>query len=127
MAKTKGKVHTEWELLELEHVAPGYMLPRELHAAAELSDGSQVEVDIAVSDGRAVARKVSVETAGGVTAAALRLVPIRDVVATACLDGLQRVKVKPGGVVELVGIGREHVDAVRQIVQKLVGYVEVRP
>jgi hypothetical protein len=128
MAKAKGRVHTQWDPFDFEHVAPGYMLPRELHADADLSDGVRAEVEIAVVDGRAIARKVAVEVAGGVNAAALRRVPVRDILATAALTALMHVEPQPDGSFRAIEVGRAveagqaQVDEVRQIVQRLVGY-----
>jgi hypothetical protein len=117
---------------------PGYALPRSLHAAADLGDGLRVEIDVEVTDvDRAIARRVTVEADRGVTAAALRRVPIRDVLAAACLDVLQRFERRPDGSFVGVRPGPENADEARRIIQRLVGYdpdahrfqgkVEVRP
>jgi hypothetical protein len=107
-------------------IGEGLALPVRFPAEAE--GGKRYEfgitIDVELVDGRLVARRVCVETesARGVTAAFLRDVPIRTLVAETALDKVVRVT--------LLGKGSrlEHADRndadVRAAVEAAVGYVE---
>ena len=124
MTKRKGAVRTPGFPLEAEltFVADGYMLPRRFPADYTSDDGVSVHIDVEVEDRQAVARRLTVESANGISSTMLRRVPVRDIVATGCLNELQRVDVHPDGVIELVGFGPDQVDEVREVIQGVVGY-----
>jgi hypothetical protein len=121
----KWKVRTTRELFDYS-VFPrdGYVLPRKLKAHATAPDGTVADVEVEVANGRARARSVTVATEkpGGVGWTALAKVPIRNIVATACLDALFRVEVGDGEAMQLLPLRKADADDARQVVQGLVGY-----
>jgi hypothetical protein len=125
------------ENVRLENPAPGfapleggYALPERFNLVAGIKDRTsdviQVEIEVVVAEGRARARKVSVSSDRplGVGSLTLRAVPIREMMAGGIRGYLHRVELdKEGGAsVELVETLDERA---REVVQRLVGYVEV--
>jgi hypothetical protein len=111
-------------------LAGGFALPRGFTAHGEHpSDGTRADVEIEIGDGpRAVARRVSVSTGrpGGVLWNTMSKVPVRDLVATACLMVLHRGRPTPDGKTGWMPIGPDDADVadeLLQIVRDLVGYV----
>jgi hypothetical protein len=133
MPGTRGKVRTEQvrtergpgtELIPLEG---GFLVPQHIRAEAELPDGTTVHVEIEVSamGNRARPRTVCVTTdrRAGVGWATLSRIPVRDIVATACLDTLRRMQPMGNGETIIVApLGSEDPERVRTVVQRLVGY-----
>ncbi|HXF71948.1 MAG TPA: hypothetical protein VNO79_04970 [Actinomycetota bacterium] len=123
--KARGKVRTTVpdpeHFVSREFVGP-FSLPRRLRAHAELPGGVEAIVEIAVSGGRARAEAVTVRHPRGVGWTALATVPVRDIVATACLSTLMRTVVLPDGTARLEPVGREDWRAARDAIRGLVGY-----
>lgn len=130
--RKRGTVRTTYEFLDLlkgaVFPAPGYALPSEITATAELEDGSVVVLELEVTPERALVRTLSVTTdrEWGVSARVLASIPTRDIAATAVLDALHVLRPQRGKSYTLDKLGgradAERSEEVRQIVQKLVGY-----
>src|SRR5512132_2070198 len=116
--KYRGKVHTNYSLLDMDWVQAGFALPKALTAHAELVGDPEVEVP----GGRARARSVRVTSPHGIGWTTLANVPVRDIVATACLTGLRRAEMSDGNAIDLVPFSEKDVDKARDIVQSLVRY-----
>jgi hypothetical protein len=111
----------------------GFALPRGFTVHGEHpTDGTSADVEVEIETTgprpRAVARRVSVTTdrSGGVLWNTLSRVPVRDLVATACLMVLHRGRPTEDGKTGWMPIGPQDVDAadeLLQIVRDLVGYV----
>jgi len=127
------QVHTTWGLKELLEqgqpifVSERFAIPEKLDIPAD-RDGEHLEIRVQIENGRARSRRVLIEssTPGGVSATTLRQVPIRNVVATACLSALLKVQTSPDGTVHFMPGPHDaaDVDEIRRVVQELVGYVE---
>lgn len=101
----------------------GWILPRKLEADAERA-GVRVSVEIDVEEGKARARRVSVETDNphGVGWTELAKIQVRNIVGTAVLGSLMKTAAGDEGAVQLLPPERKDSDTVRQIVQGAVGY-----
>jgi hypothetical protein len=99
------------------------MLPAKVTAEADRG-GVRVEIEIDVVEGRARARRVTVETDNphGVGWAALAKAPIRDIVATAILASLWKTVPDADGVPNIVPMERADEAAAHDVVQAAVGY-----
>lgn len=123
--KPRGRVRTTVpdpeDFVSREFVG-SFSLPRRLRAQAELPSGVEAVVEIRVENGRARAEAVTVRHPRGVGWTALATVPVRDIVATACLSSLMRTVVLPDGTARLEPVRREDWREVRDVVRALVGY-----
>jgi hypothetical protein len=121
----RGKVSTRRDLWNYT-VFPrdGYVLPSELAAHAELSDGTVVDVDVEITGGRARAHRVSLtaKEGTGIGWTELSRLPLRDIVGTAVLDALMKAAPGDDGTIHLAPLVKADSDEVRQIVQGAVGY-----
>jgi len=133
--RPRGKVRATWDFpigfKDFTSPRDGYGLPRQITAHAtdnpELP-GVDVTVEIEIEEGRARARRVTVETddPAGVGWTTVAAVPIRDITATAVLASLWRMG--PGdeeGTIRYLPLSEAaHVDTgeVREIVQSVVRY-----
>jgi hypothetical protein len=121
----RGTLHVEvtadlWS--EPVFLTDGHVVPSSIPAWADMADGTTVTLDIEVSDGRARAVKVSVESARGIGWTTLANVPTRDLVATAILTVIQRATVKPNGQFALAPPAKGQEQAAWEVVRALVGY-----
>jgi hypothetical protein len=116
-------VHTSWEIFDAAAVADGWLLPGRLTARSE-GDGKSVRIEIEVSGGKARAKEVTVSSdrPHGVGWSVLATLPVRNIVATACLDALRRAEPGDEGTLHLSAPRKQDADEVRRIVQGLVGY-----
>lgn len=131
MAK-KDKVTTTWDFLDSVHdpvvLAGGFALPRDLDVEAEPSPGVTVRLHVVIDGERARCDSVTVQTdqPNGVGLDVMRGVPIRNLMATAVLDALHKVRFSPDGSAQLSKVTARDVDRsdeIRATVQKLVGWV----
>jgi hypothetical protein len=127
MPTRKGTVNTRAGLPGIVEdpvfVDAGYVMPRVIEGAVwDSGQGVTAVVDIEIVDKRAIARRVEIDSTEGVSSTTLRKIPVRDVVATACLNELWKVGPDDGGAFAISKPGRADADEVRRIVQALVGY-----
>jgi hypothetical protein len=123
--KPRGTVHVEvtddlWS--DPVFLTDGHVVPSSIPAWADMADGTTVTLDIEVSDGRARAVKVSVESARGIGWTTLANVPTRDLVATAVLTVIQRATRKPNGDIALAPPAKGQEQAAWAVMRSLVGY-----
>jgi hypothetical protein len=116
-------------VLKQEHrplawIGEGLAVPETFPPVTATRGAARAEVEVIVTKGRARARKVSIETeaASGVTAALLRDVPVRQIVAVAVRGLLMKVVVgdKSTNLEPVTKATEDEIDAV----QRAVGYVE---
>jgi hypothetical protein len=134
MAKRKGTVRTRAGLPRMIEdpvfVAAGYGLPRKFETEYQ-GDGLRVWIEIQVLDNHAIARKVVITADAGISSTSLRKIPVRDIMASGCLDALWKVAPDEEGALAIWKPEKSDGDEVRRIVQSLVRYnpdvPEVRP
>jgi hypothetical protein len=106
-------------------IGEGLAVPETFPPITATRGGARADVEVIVTKGRARARKVSIETdaAGGVTAALLRDVPVRQIVGIGVRGLLTRVAVgdKSMSLEPVIEASDDEIEAVR----RAVGYVEV--
>jgi hypothetical protein len=132
----KVRTETPWtEFLDPVFLEGGYAIPRMFRAHHEYP-GVRVELEIHIEDGRARARRLTVESdrPGGIGLDVLRGIEVRNIVTTAVLDRLHRATTHPDGTVSLMQVGPANADRwdahadnweeIRDLVQKLVGWVQ---
>jgi hypothetical protein len=127
MPKQKGTVNTHEGLPGVIEdpvfVDAGYVMPRTIEGAVwDAGQGLTAVIDIEIVDKRALARRVEITSAEGVSSTTLRKVPVRDIVATACLNELWKVAPGDDGALAPWKPERSDAEEVRRIVQALVGY-----
>lgn len=122
----RGKVSADYDFAgEVSSPRDGWVLPRELQVHAELPDGIHVHVDVAVVEGHAKARSVTVSglLEHGVGWQALSKTPVRDITAVGVLDALRRViTYDDGTTLGLLRPGEGDMAEADKIVQAAVGY-----
>jgi hypothetical protein len=96
-------------------------LPRKFEAKYE-EGGLRVWIEIQIVDNHALARKVVITADAGVSSTTLRKIPVRDIMATGCLNELWKVSPGDDGALAVWKPERADADEVRRIVQSLVGY-----
>lgn len=128
----KGQVHTKWDFEWLTDpllLAGGFAIPRELEVTHEPSPGIHVQMHVTVDDVRARCDRITVETdrPGGIGLDVLRGIQVRNIMATALLDSLHKIKVGADGGATFGKVGgpsdAERSEEIRAIVQRLVGWV----
>jgi hypothetical protein len=122
---SRGRVRTELpspeDFTDREFLGR-FSLPRRFRAHAELPGGLSATVEVAIRDGRARAEAVTVRHPRGVGWSALAGVPVRSIVATACLSQLMRTTVGVDGTAHLEPVRKDDWREVRDAIQRLVGY-----
>jgi hypothetical protein len=121
----RGTIRSKWDWLSgFTSPQDGWVVPREGTADGELPGGTRVHVEIEVAEGRARARRVTVESdqPHGVGWRALAKAPVRDMVATAVLGGLYRTMPGDEGAVQLVPLEPKDAEEALEVVRAAVGY-----
>jgi hypothetical protein len=106
-------------------IAEGLAVPERFSAKGQ-GDGLRVEIDVELLDGRLRARRVCIETNSdrGVTAAAVRSVPIRQIVIGAGVGLVHHVEISGKSVSHTLTDPND--EEVIEAVEAAVGYVEAK-
>lgn len=129
MAKIRFK---DCELLPggVEHVAPGFALPKAFKAYADVADDvfgeMPVEVEVELQGSRVRARRVCVETGRdiGIGSGTLRAIPVREIVFRGVIRMLLRIELTDEGPAYTQGKTGQLDDEEYDVVKQLVGYVD---
>lgn len=87
------------------------------------------EVQVEISEGKARTRSLTIttDTPGGVTSTTLRQVPIRVIVVEGVLRALRRTEEDEDGTMRLAPLTLPEAKEAYALVERIVGYVEVKP
>lgn len=107
----------------------GFAVDQEFGVAGTILDPDvgpiEVEIDVEVVSGRALARSVKVSSADEVSSTVLRKVAIRELIAWGLRPVLKRVNLTDGGLEPIVGEGGTGVDdAALAAIKRLVTYMD---
>jgi hypothetical protein len=126
MSKNRPKVSIEQDVrADPVYLDRGYVVPARWQAHAEIPDSpAVVDFTIEIVDRRALATDLSIHSPEGISWDLLATLPIRDMVGTACLAVMRRVKVD-GEATSLVDVAEDDPEAL-DVIRRLIGY-KLRP